>query len=401
MKEVPKHFCIYPWVHAQFDMDGSVVTCCEVSLSDRLDSVDGKELSEIWNSEGYKNIRKDLLAGKLPEQCRSCFVKEQAGYESDRIKANKWFKDQFHHIDKMDNEGALPLDTFISADIRVSNICNYRCRTCTPSASSAWAKDWIFVTGKPLPDIVKRAFSSKENFLGFFEPVLGQLQRVYFAGGEPLLMEEHYCLLEALVESGRASEVELFYNTNLSLTGFAGKDLSKLLSNFRQVSLNLSIDGTHEKGQYIRDGLNWSEFKKNRDYFKDRLKNVRFYYNLTVSNLNAFYLPEIIPSLIQELGVREEDITLNPVDTPAYYGLFNFPKELKKSVIESLESYSSTFKTDLLKEQMKAIILLIKKETTDQNLKAFRQVTKRVDQIRGQDFGSLFPEMKDLLEGKN
>jgi organic radical activating enzyme len=47
-------------------------------------------------------------------------------------------------------------------------------------------------------------------------PHLDYVEQIYFAGGEPLLMEEHYHILEELVRS--RFDVRLIYNTNFTHT---------------------------------------------------------------------------------------------------------------------------------------------------------------------------------------
>ena len=54
------------------------------------------------------------------------------------------------------------------------------------------------------------------------EPHLDHVEQIYFAGGEPLMMEEHYNILEELVRRKRF-DVRLIYNTNFTHTELRGK----------------------------------------------------------------------------------------------------------------------------------------------------------------------------------
>jgi radical SAM protein with 4Fe4S-binding SPASM domain len=398
MNKLPsKTFCIYPWVHTQIDMDGSVLTCCEVPLSARLAKVQEQSLEEIWNSKNYKDLRKKFMTGAVPDQCRSCFDKEDAGHESDRVKANEWYSDKLDHVDKMDSEFNLPLSTLKSVDLRVSNICNYKCRTCTPAASSSWASDWKFLSKEKLPSVVRKAFDSPNMLIDFIGSVTGQLEKIYFAGGEPLLQVEHYQLLEKLIEEGHAKGIDLFYNTNLSVTEFGSYQIGKILSQFKSVTINLSVDGVSERGEYLRDGFIWEDFKKNLKWFSSKISNSKFYLNITVSNLNISYLPETIQVCLDELNLNEEDILLNPVTIPKYYALSNVQEELKASIDKELITFSKELKSEKLSASVQAMVNMMSIPSFPNDLKALKQVTKRLDQIRGQSYNKTFPKSSSLI----
>lgn len=393
-----KNLCIYPFVHAQIDTDGSLLSCCEVKLSDRLALVSNGDLKTLWNSEKVKELRRLFLEGKIPKQCISCFDKEKLGHESDRLKANQWYQNYFENVSKTSPDGELHFEALKSIDLRVSNICNYKCRTCTPSASSAWASDWPFISKEKFEDSKRHAFKSDKDALNYLSPATKNIDRIYFAGGEPFLQTEHYAVIEEIIKQHRANKVELFYNTNLSIIKFANKDIIKLLNQFSSVTFNLSIDATHQQGAYIRDGFNWEAFRANLNYFKSNLKNLRLTFNITVSNLNAFYLPEIVKSILEELNASEDQIIFNPVSIPSYYSVSNFPNVLKLQVTEKLKLASQTFKTKELSDKFLAMANFALAQSSKQDLKAFKQVTKRLDQIRGQSFVDLFPETKEMLD---
>ncbi len=291
----------------------------------------------------------------------------------------------------------MPIEFLKSLDFRVSNTCNFRCRTCTPAASSALAKDWVFISKEKNVEINRKAFESNEELRSYLSPVWSQLEKVYFAGGEPFLQVEHYLILEELIKSKRSSQVELFYNTNLSVRGFGKHDLVEYWKRFPRISLSLSIDGTYEKGAYIRDGFNWDHFKDNVKYFKENVSGLELFYNITVSNFNGLYLPEMVRHLKNELGASEGRIYFNPVSDPAYYALNNLTADLKDKVLKTLIE-ASTHLSSPLKERVEAVANLINRPNDIKNLKAFQQMTKRFDQVRGQSFRDVFPELSSLLK---
>ena len=67
------------------------------------------------------------------------------------------------------------------------------------------------------------------------------LDQIYFAGGEPLIMDEHYYILQKLIDAGR-TDVRIRYNTNLLKLHFKHYDLVEMWSKFNFVQVNASID---------------------------------------------------------------------------------------------------------------------------------------------------------------
>jgi len=81
-------------------------------------------------------------------------------------------------------------------------------------------------------------------------------RKVYVNGGEPTLHNKSLtAMLNALVESGQASNIELWLNTN---TTIFDSNFYELLDKFKQIRLMLSIDGIEESFEYIRYPAKWN-----------------------------------------------------------------------------------------------------------------------------------------------
>ena len=397
-KKLPKSFCILPWVHTQIGIDGSILTCGEVTNNAKMSCKNDESLSDVWNNEKYKTIRKQFLKGEVPSQCDMCFKKESMGHESDRMKGHTWYSDYFHHVDQTQDDGGLPLNLLKSMDLRLSNICNFKCRTCGPEASSALAKDWAFLTKKKIENAQIRAFNHIQDFLDYMGDVLHQLEKIFFVGGEPFLMIEQFKLIESLNNAKKPESIELYYNTNLSVTKYGKTSIVELLKNYKSVVFNVSIDETHERGAYIREGFSWEVFKANIRHFSQGLDNLRINYNITVSNINAYYLPDIIDTCIREFNTPPEAFILNPVLGPRHYALWNLTESAKERTLEKLINYQGSCSDPILKYRLEGIINFVKEESSSKELKAFKQITRRLDQVKGLSFQELFPDLKELLD---
>ena len=95
---------------------------------------------------------------------------------------------------------------------------------------------------------------TNESFWEDFENISTDLKVLEFYGGEPLLIERHYDILEKLVESGRSKEMTLLYNTNGSVYPDKGVDIWK---HFDRVLLSFSFDGVGKQFEYIRHPAKW------------------------------------------------------------------------------------------------------------------------------------------------
>src|SRR5690606_25349305 len=81
------------------------------------------------NADEMQQLRKDLLNGKKPSKCEVCWSEEKSGIKSMRY-------DSFDYGLKesiLKNPGVPK-----RLDIYPSNICNLRCRICSPEYSSKW-----------------------------------------------------------------------------------------------------------------------------------------------------------------------------------------------------------------------------------------------------------------------
>ena len=134
-----KTICILPWIHMYVNADGNVLPCCIGDYKQPLGNTHNRSIEDIWNSHEYKTLRKQLMNGEKPSVCHQCWKHEEAGNNSSRISNNKRFKEDFHIVDKTNTDGSLDTMDLRYFDVRWSNICNFKCRTCSATYSSNWA----------------------------------------------------------------------------------------------------------------------------------------------------------------------------------------------------------------------------------------------------------------------
>ena len=195
-----KPYCLMPWIHFHVGDHGMAKACCVANIP--FGNINEQSFDEIWNGDAINQLREKFAKGEKDNRCAQCYKLEDAGGKSIRQETFE----KFPHI-KIDNSSqTLP----IYFDIRFSNVCNFRCRTCWHGASSKW-----FADAKSLGRNVgeKAIIQNIQDFNSFIEKTgkaLLKAEEIYFAGGEPLVTEEHYLLLSWLIEKN-ATQIRLRY----------------------------------------------------------------------------------------------------------------------------------------------------------------------------------------------
>lgn len=304
-----KPYCLMPWIHFHVGNGGVAKACCVANIP--YGNIDNENLDEIWNGVAINKIRAKFLKGETDKRCANCHQLEATGAKSIRQETFE----KFGHIVVEEKEVKLP----IYFDIRFSNVCNFRCRTCWHGASSKWFADAKALGTNIGQQAILKNIKDVDAFIEKMEPALLNAEEFYFAGGEPLVTKEHYVLLEWLIKNN-ATGARLRYNTNFSKLGFQQYDALKMWEHFPEVELLASIDGSASLGEYIRKEMKWQEIVDNREHIR-RLPHIQFKISPTVSVLNVGHLPDLYEQCLELNMIAPEDIYINILERPDYYNI--------------------------------------------------------------------------------
>ena len=149
MKNIPNNdtFCILPWMHQQLDPSGAVQICCASNYRNRhlvkIGDLNSSDPMQIWNNDVYKNLRLDMLNGKKNyEICGSCYDRDKTGITvTERVRFNKQYVHLGELVESTQEDGALDKLQIQYLDLRFSNLCNLKCRTCGADWSSSIAAE--------------------------------------------------------------------------------------------------------------------------------------------------------------------------------------------------------------------------------------------------------------------
>jgi MoaA/NifB/PqqE/SkfB family radical SAM enzyme len=341
-------FCILPFKHLYADPDGKIRACCIAeSFSGKENNIRLNSISEAYNSPEFKSLRKDLISGVKNPVCKVCWEREDTGGKSQRLYSNKRFGFDF----KSKNDGAVN-PNFSSIDIRFSNLCNFKCIMCGPWLSSAhWGEN---EKKQGIPKVVK----IKDNIVSELIPFLGDLEYVFFGGGEPLIMPEHYQMLSFLEEY--KTSITIKYTTNLSIIKHDIVDLINIWKKFNKVQIQVSIDGLFEKGEKIRVGLDTKKFLENIRVLQE--SNIYYTLSYTTGNHNIFDIYDFIDNVFKYNIAEDESIIElhNYVTSPEKFSLHNMSQLQKQQAIDYLNSGIVNIKTEYLKSQIINLINFLK-----------------------------------------
>jgi radical SAM protein with 4Fe4S-binding SPASM domain len=398
-----KQFCMYPWIHMYVEPSGRVFPCCGVSYGDSntLGNTNNNSLKDIWNSESMRTIRKNMLNGVSSNACSRCYEQERSGFFSMRNSANKHHG---HHIDLADktlDDGSLKDFSMLYWDVRFSNLCNLKCRSCGPGFSSSWYQDQL----KLAPDYAKN--HKALIFAGKYETDLWEqliehidhVEQIYFAGGEPIMMDEHYRILEEL-EQRKKFNVRLIYNTNFTQIRLKDRTVFDYWKKFDSVSVGASLDASFQRGEYIRKGTVWKEVEQNRILMKQVCPKVDFYVSATLSILNAWHLPDFHRDWTDRGLIEAKDFNINIVTDPDYYRLDIAPEKYKQELQTKYQQHLAWLTPyDSLRRASNGYQSAINFMTSTDNtplIEKFWSKTHELDSIRNEICLDVLPELRAL-----
>jgi radical SAM protein with 4Fe4S-binding SPASM domain len=323
-------FCMIPWTSMMVSANSTVKPCCEFSKT--VGDCSKNSLQEIWNSDSLRTIRKQLLSGNKIEGCSACYHKEQLGRDTLRKSINRRF---INHIDKIkmtQDDGFLKEFNLNYLDSRFNNLCNLSCRSCGPYSSSSWYQPAVAI-GKVDSTSKALRIAGKNNYDVFDQVMqhIDTLERIYFAGGEPMMIEQFYQLVEELDRRGR-HEVELIYNINMTRSQLSGKSIFDVWKKFKNISIGASLDGELERGEYLRCGQQWSDVLAFRREMLDQRPDIDFYISATTSILNALHLPDFHRNWVDQGLIKPEDFNIQLLFSPDYLRVDRAPSYLKDQI---------------------------------------------------------------------
>jgi len=465
MSNLSKTFCILPWVHLSTRPDGSMRVCCTANASSvgptndkshggmigvlkdeegRPNNLNVSDFLSSWNSTYMKNVRLQMINGEEPPSCRKCYIEERAGHNSKRQWETKYWSERVdvnQLIESTAADGSIPPKlTYI--DLRFGTKCQLACVMCSPHDSSGWIKDWQTVYPKLENKSLKETWQwnnkgsingssynwHKNNpvFWQQFYDQIPHMQQLYFAGGESLIIEEHYAILEEVIRQGHASKLEIRYNSN----GVEWRDdLFDLWKHFKIVRFHYSVDSIGGMNEYIRYPSKWERTEEVFHILDQKTTdNVEVTIACAVQALNVFYLPDFLRWKLTQ-GFKKVNmfpfgaggINYHFVYHPPHLNVKVLPKWFKEECRKKYEEFypwwqenwelgvPSWHKGKITKERwikagygldrLEGMLKFMESDDWSVRLPEMKEYLEKLDDHRGLSFYKTFPEMKEIFNG--
>lgn len=412
-------FCPLPWNSLSIRNNGDFRLCCNANSYTKNKGIirkdDGTPFNaekddweDVRNSELIQDVKTSMEKGEWHTECERCKQEEKSGVLSRRQYENENWPNV-----KRNN----PID-FI--DIRYGNFCNMKCRMCGPSDSHMWYTDYVKLNGtttyKDTHQVIELTQKDNgkyesdqyywfKNYLEQFKKATEHVKKIYIAGGEPLIIEEHYTALERLIELDRAKDIHLEYNTNM--TTIPDKVLA-LWEQFKKVSIGASIDGYGKVFEYQRPPGKWPSIYKNLQKVNDRNLNLWITYTVTV--YNVFHLPEFMKWKLEESGLDNFNkhrliVSHHICHTPKHTNIKVLPNMIKDELEDHYEEYiewvkSSDHPKNVKKQFVKilnGVIKFMNSEDYSDHLNDFIDITNDLDKIRNHNVLDIVPEYEVIF----
>lgn len=406
-------FCILPWVHLHVATDGNMLPCCQQSFGSEylFGNLNEHTFTDLWQGEAIKKFRLNMLNDEVCVCCKNCKLHESANIRSLRKISNSNYQQYIDWVAETDDSGYSPNAKPVYWDIRFSNACNLKCRTCDSNNSSGWYKDKeVMLARKYTADEMKNGVADTHSLLKELDGGILSVEEIYFAGGEPLLMKENLVILEKLDDLKRY-DVRLLYNTNVTLLN--NEVFLKLWKKFSNLTFLLSMDGNHARGEYLRSGSQWSIMESNLRLLRRECPHVKIIVNYTVSVYNIFHLADFHKELVEKDLISVDELNLNILNEPETYNIRILPREQKELVVKILTQHIAWIKNHIPIDKNDIDSLIRRKyyikewftcmeymsEQDWQNrIPEFMKQTAVIDAIRNENCLDVFPELKPIFD---
>ena len=337
-----------PWTHTYLSPQTERRLCCASrepaqNFQQYIDTQAGTgeyhplSLEQHWNSDHMRSVRRRMMAGETLPECEVCNHKL---LNTDVYRDYFWhlfrhrYDDVWQHTDPNGSTTMRP----VSWDYRFSNLCSFKCRHCGDMLSSAWESEqrqhhmidfdnaknnWMKMPiRKQIQDFQEDTV--EQEFAAAVER--GDIEEIYWVGGEPLMYEQHWRYMRRIIERGDGPRVYARYNTNLHRIHYRGHDLfADILDHVRDWQICASLDGTGETGEYIRDGLDYQRWVENYQHglqHRRYSRQMRIDFTLTLPGmLEVERIQQLAHELDSEILAKvifsfSPDIIMSPLALP-------------------------------------------------------------------------------------
>jgi sulfatase maturation enzyme AslB (radical SAM superfamily) len=358
-------FCSSPWFHLRLTYDGSFEECRWYKTKIHDTNLADTAVMEFYNSSRMKSLRQDLLDGKKPAGCETCYYEGSFGKLNGRtrqllksgIQTNNFlltarssphYERFLHSYQTQGHSDHWPTDL----QIDLGNTCNSACIMCDPVASSQLHTEYkrlhkINSTQFANPADYRSWTRNPETLERFIKELITipDLKYIHFLGGETLYDPAFYTICERLIEAGLAKNIIVGTTTNGTIYDAR---VEQLITEFKEFHLGISIETVTPLNDYIRYPGKIDNILANIDRFLALRNNSQLYISLRITP-NIFTISEIdqvFEYMIEKNVIAE---SCNILFEPAVLRIELLPDDIRNEIIVKLDQLIAKYnlrKTD-------------------------------------------------------
>ena len=375
-----KSICTLPWTGFELEPSGTVKNCIISKTS--LGTINKSNIKDIMHGKENIELKQSMLKDGKPANCAGCYLQEKNTTNMSSISSRLYYLKEVGAKTDLTLYDNVKNFSLKHVDLRWTNSCNQACVYCGPEYSSKWAQE--------LGEKVKSNKEARQEVKDYVFENITQLENVYLAGGEPMLMKENLEFLKLLKEKNPGCSVRV--NTNLSTTETG---IFELLGSFKNVHWTVSVESMEEEYNYIRHHGNWNDFLQNLDVINNLNHKISF--NMLHFILNYKSIHNCI-DLLKGKGFHDNSFVIGPLYSPLHLNMLNLPLEMLNNVVQSLKDKLNEKPLGYLKNSYENLIKYYTTTKFERDTKKFYSKVDILDRRRNQDSRTTFPELFKELD---
>ena len=390
--------CVLAFTSMYIDPSGDIRPCCvSKNFPKPINLNDFDSIEDVMNNKQFQNLRKSMVMGQPQSMCDVC-------YTGGADLMDTWNKRWQHKLDDPDlYDKNMKVSSIHYLDARFSNICNFKCRMCHPSLSSSWYANYIEVHGDKGKKYLDSMKVLDDNAIAkFSDKAISKLEHMNVAGGEPFITADFFRLLDRISDI-QAAKMTINVTTNLSTLFYKRKNVIDMLSRFKTVNIQASVDGYGDVGEYQRTGFSSQKFFNNLDMLTQmskKYKHISVNLEYTITTLNMFHIYDFKDYVEANTPIRHSAINFHWAVGPLGFCPGIIPDDLK----DKLTKYIDTKFGDLsenTKDNFRRFLQWVNKPS-EEHLKVTynddgENMIKKLDKINKTNYKDLFPWLDDIF----
>jgi MoaA/NifB/PqqE/SkfB family radical SAM enzyme len=398
-----KVFCMMPWIHFHIWPGGEVYPCCLSDPRQPFSKYEGN-LDAIVNSKAMKDLRAKMLQDIPSASCQRCYELERVGLNTLRQGVNKKYIENHEIVAKTTADGSIRNFKMLYLDIKFSNLCNLKCRSCGPQLSTTWYDDYKAINSEYTRPKLLNALAA----IDFWPELSQQLEYVdqaFFAGGEPLISAEMYKVFDFWIEKNKTN-IQINITTNFTTLKFGNKNILNYWNRMPNTTVSASLDASGVRAEYLRKGCDWDTVVENRKKMIEACPNTLFEIAATISVFNVLHFPDFHYDWIKLKLVDPNQIRITLLTRPEYLSIKIIPFKHRSQLIEKWELSTDRLRQELMLTESNtprlfksyaAVIRALKDFEYLDLSEQFLEKTMILDRVRQEDAWEIFPELELII----